>query len=128
MYASVEKQEIPTPWLFRFCGRVGGLVVLVTWLGYVAVELIRSGAPVLENYFQGVMLAIVFIGYIAGWRYELLGGALTIVGTIGFIALYVTMFHTMPLYGAAWFAFPGVCFILAHYLESPSDERASSET
>ncbi len=76
MYASIQRQEASSSTLFRHCGRAGGLIIVAGWLTLVIVEFFRSGPPVIENYYQGAMLAIVFVGYAVGWRKEALGGAL----------------------------------------------------
>jgi hypothetical protein len=127
MYASVHKHSVPDSWLVRSCGRIGGLVIVLGWLPLVISEIAAHGPPVLENYYQGAMLAIVFIGYAVGWRYEVLGGALAIIGTVGFIALYVAMFTVFPLAGAIGFAAPGIFYLIAHYLDASHGEQTPSE-
>ena len=118
MYASVQKHDVPPSALFRYCGRAGALIIVVSWLALVIVEFIRSGLPVMANYYQGAMLGIVFVGYAVGWRKELLGGALAILGTIGFVVLNAVMFASFPVSGAEGFAVPGVFYVIAHYLDS----------
>jgi hypothetical protein len=117
MYASIQKHDVSTSELFRCCGRTGALIIGLSWLALVIFELFRSGPPVIENYYQGAMLAIVFVGYAVGWRNETLGGALAILGTIGFVVLNAVMFAYLPIVGALGFAAPGVFFLIAHFLD-----------
>jgi hypothetical protein len=117
MYASVQKHDVPTSALFRYCGRAGALIIVVGWLALVIVEFFRSGPPVIGNYYQGGMLAIVFVGYAIGRRNEALGGALAITGTIGFVALNAALFAYLPISGALGFAAPGMFYLIAHYLD-----------
>ncbi len=128
MYASVPSRQVPYSWLFRYCGRASGLLIVVAWLALVITDVVRQGMPVLSNYYQAAMLAIVFVGYAVGWYHEMLGGALTIVGTIGFVALYTVMFGVVPPAGALCFAIPGVCYIIAHTLDKPHQEQMSSQS
>lgn len=117
MYTSTQHRHLSDSWLFRYCGRAGGLIVIGNWLIVVVYEMLREGPPVLDNYYQAIPLAVIFAGYAVGWRKEILGGVLAIVGTIAFIAQYVTMFGLLPSEGALWFAAPGVFYLIAHYLD-----------
>jgi hypothetical protein len=126
MYASVPSRGVSYSWLIRYFGRVSGILLAVGWLAFVIADFVRGGVPVLSNYYQGAMLAIVFIGYVVGWRYEVLGGALTIVGTLGFMALYLAMFKVAAPVGIVCFAVPGVCYLIAHGLDKPHQEQMSS--
>jgi hypothetical protein len=126
MFTSVQNRHVSDSWLFRYCGRAGGLIVMGSWLVAVVVETVRKGPPVLENYYQAVPLAVIFAGYAVGWRKEILGGLLAIVGTVAFLAQYVTMFGILPGTGAAWFAVPGVFYLIAHYMDDRHGEKLSS--
>lgn len=126
MYTSVQNRHVSDSWLFRYCGRAGGLIVMGSWLVVVVAETVRKGPPVLENYYQAVPLAVIFAGYAVGWRKEILGGLLAIAGTVAFIAQYVTMFGTLPGTGAVWFAAPGLFYLIAHYLDGRHGEQLSS--
>jgi hypothetical protein len=125
MYTSVQNRHVSDSWLFRYCGRAGGLIVMGSWLAGVVVETVRKGPPVLENYYQAVPLALIFAGYAVGWRKEIVGGMLAILGTIAFIAQYVAMFGLLPGTGAVWFAAPGFFYLLAHYLDGRRGEQRS---
>jgi hypothetical protein len=116
MYASFEKHEIPISAVFRFCGRTGALLIAVSWLAFVVIEYLRTGPPVVESYYQGAMLAIVFAGYAVGWRQEALGGALAIIGTLGFVLLNTLLLEFEPNAASAGFAVPGLFYLGAHYL------------
>lgn len=117
MYTSIQNRQVSDSSLFRYCGRAGGLIVMASWLVVVVVEAVRQGPPVLENYYQAIPLAMIFAGYAIGWRKEILGGLLAIVGALAFIAQYVAMFGVFPNAGAVWFAAPGVLYLIAHYLD-----------
>ena len=126
MFASAHKHDFPLSALFRFCGRAGGVIVLALWALLVGIEFLRSGAPSGNNYVQAAFLGIVFLGYAIGWRRELLGGALTLVGTCGFIAFNQALMGA-PLLGSIWFAAPGVFYLIAHYLDEPHNQQWSGQ-
>jgi hypothetical protein len=128
MYASAQKHDFPASEMFRFCGRTGGVVILAIWLIMVVVDLFLTGAPVIENYYQAALLGIVFIGYAAGWRDGLVGGALAIVGTAAFSVLDRVRCGGDPAPGVEWFAAPGACYLLAHYLDKHRNHIASSQS
>jgi len=115
MYTSVPGQHVPYSWLFRWCARAGGAIVVVAWLVFVLVEAARpvAGPPSIAAYYQAAALALVFAGYALGWQKELAGGVLTIVGTIAFFAVHVLTFGMLPGLEAAWFTTPGVLYLLA---------------
>jgi hypothetical protein len=64
---------------------------------------------------QAVALAVVFAGYLVGWRNELVGGLLSVFGTIAFVAICAVTFGAPPAISSAWFAIPGVLFLVAWY-------------
>ena len=117
MYAAIQKHDASSSALFRYCGRAGALIIAGSWLALVIIEYFRNGPPVIENYYQGAMLAMVFVGYAVGWRHETLGGALAILGTIGFVVLNAVMFAYLPISGSVGFAAPGVFYLISHYLD-----------
>jgi hypothetical protein len=69
------------------------------------------------SYFQAAALAVVFAGYAIGWRYELVGGVLSIIGTIALAVIYALVFDAPPAIALAWFALPGVLYMAAWYSE-----------
>jgi hypothetical protein len=88
---------------------------VIVWFALVIVEFVRSGAelPTAPAYYQAAALALVFAGYVMGWHKEFAGGALAIIGTAAFFAVNVLTFGALPLFGAVWFALPGVLYLLA---------------
>jgi hypothetical protein len=70
--------------------------------------------------YQALTLAAVFAGYAIGWRNELVGGFIAILGTIAFFALNRLMVGGFPGSGAALFAVPGILYLLAWYSERKS--------
>jgi hypothetical protein len=115
MFISVQGQHASYAWLFRWCGRAGGAMVVIAWLALVILEATRPdvGLPSVEAIYQGAALALVFAGYALGWRQELAGGVLTIVGTVAFFAVNLLTLEVLPDLGATWFAIPGVLYLLA---------------
>ena len=128
MYASVQKRVLPASEFFRFCGRAGGIVVMALWSMMVIADFFYIGAPAVNGWFQAALLAVVFMGYAIGWRNEPLGGALAVVGTFGFVVLNLAQVGMYPDAGAKWFAAPGICYLIAYYLDKPRDQHASSAT
>jgi hypothetical protein len=89
---------------------------MTMWAIMVVVDLIFEGPPAKEAYFHAVTLAVVFAGYIAGWSKEILGGILSIGGTLALFALCYPL-DTYMGPEAVWLATPGVFYILAHYAD-----------
>jgi hypothetical protein len=87
--------------------------LLTTWLGFVIFEAILSGPPAPVTALQAAAFAVVFAGYALGWRYELAGGLLAILGTAAFFAVCAFTIGVPPQSGVAWFAAPGVLYLLA---------------
>jgi len=123
MYASIPDRQVSYSWFFRNCGRLGGLIVMASWILMAVYEASRSGAPVPEAYLQAGALAVVFAGYAIGWSKEVLGGALAVAGTVLFYVVHVVTFHSPPAPTVALLAVPGIFYMLARY----SDEHRSSE-
>jgi len=117
MFASVQDRHLSYSWLFRNCGRLGGLIVMASCVALAIYDITRNGAPAPEAYFQAGALAIVFAGYVIGWSREMLGGALAVVGTVLFYVLHIVTIGSAPLPTAALFALPGIFFMLARYLD-----------
>jgi hypothetical protein len=77
---------------------------------------------------QAVGLAIVFAGYLVGWRSELAGGVTTVVGTAVYIAKCVLSTRDFPQPFLILFAAPGVCYLLARQFAYFDSSGASIET
>src|SRR5690242_14493184 len=86
MYASTQNTPVTYTSLFRACGRIGGVIVMVSWAVLVVIELLRHGIPTGAEYIQAAMMFVVFAGYVAGWWKEILGGVLALTGTAGLYA------------------------------------------
>jgi hypothetical protein len=116
MDASVQPMQVPTPVLFRWAARAAGVIAILTWLELILYEWVRQGPPDTRNSHQALQaaaLAVVFAGYLIGWRHELAGGLLSILGTIAFVATLVVLLAASPSPAVAWFAAPGVLYLLA---------------
>lgn len=114
MYTHVHKHHVPYSDLFRWSARVCAVSLIVAWLGLVVLETVRSGPPTTADIlYQAAALAVVFAGYALGWRSELAGGVITILGTVAFFAASVFTVGVLPPPEAVWFAAPGILYLLA---------------
>lgn len=120
MYVSAHHHDhhVSYAWLFRNCGRLGGVIVMAFWILLVAGEMKRSGSPAPDAYLQAGSLAIVFAGYLVGWRKEKLGGVLAIAGTILFYMVHIVVFGVLPMPAASLLAAPGAFYLLARRMEA----------
>ena len=120
MNASVQTNQVPVPFLVRWSARAAGAVVIVTWLELVLFEWVRQGPPDLRTFHQvaqAATLAIVFAGYLIGWRNELVGGLLSVIGTVAFAVVCALTMASPPAVSSAWFAAPGLLFLFAWYVD-----------
>ena len=88
--------------------------MMIGWVCVAVAELFHPDfylPPALK--LQGAALAVVFAGYALGWRWELAGGLLAVVGTAAFFAINTFIVGTTPELAAAWFAVPGVLYLEA---------------
>jgi hypothetical protein len=121
MYTSVHRPRAFDLNLLRWCARASAVVVVVIWLALVLAEAVffRFEAPN-EVIYQAVALATVFAGYAIGWRKELAGGVIAILGTVLFFVVNFVTIESLPPVEAVWFAAPGVLYLLAWYGETMS--------
>jgi hypothetical protein len=100
---------------FRMAGRLAGCLTIVLWLAFVASEYVRSGTPMLSVSVvnQAAALAVVFAGYLIGWRNELAGGLLAVFGTIAFLIVCAVGAQVMPYPEQLFFAAPGLLYLAA---------------
>ena len=113
MYSSAQHGPASNSDLFRWLGRVSGSLLLIAWIAYVTQEVISQGAPSPGAVYQGAAFAVIFAGYALGWRHELAGGLLAILGTVAFFAIVGVSLGVLPQVAAAAFAVPGVLYLLA---------------
>jgi hypothetical protein len=129
MYTFVKQRTVFDGDGVRWLARVSAGILITIWLAMVLAEvlMLRVQAP-LNAIYQGVALAVVFAGYAIGWRQELAGGMMAILGTIAF---FLVNFLTIgpPPNSAALFAVPGVFYIWAWSIENASkpSPRSSHE-
>lgn len=105
-------------------GRVAGSIAIVAWLALVVYEYFRSGPPILSSSVvnQAAALAVVFAGYLIGWRNELAGGLLAVFGTIAFLTVCAVGNRVMPNLDSLFFAVPGLLYLAAwRYDQKPSN-------
>jgi hypothetical protein len=119
MYTFAQRPYVFDANFFRWIGRMSALVLAVIWAVMVVSEAIafRFQIPAMRTFYQAAAMGIVFGGYAIGWRQELIGGLLAIVGTLVFYAVHVATLETLPEMAAALFAVPGVFYLLAWYGE-----------
>ena len=115
MYTSTQDHHVTYSDLFRWSARFSGAILYVAWLGFAVAELVRSDFRTLsiDSSYQAAALAVVFFGYAVGWREELLGGLFSIFGTAAYFLIVVLTANVPPGIEAAWFAAPGVLYLLA---------------
>jgi hypothetical protein len=113
MYRSVQLRPVSIAEVYRWLGRASSSVLLLTWITYVSIEATRPDPFTLASAYQAAAFMVVFAGYLLGWRYELTGGLLAIMGTVAFFAVCVLTMGIPPSAAAIGFAVPGVFYLLA---------------
>lgn len=120
MNGSVQTGRAFFPLVLRAVALSAGTAVIVLWLQFVLVEWVRHGPPDLRSFhqvLQAATLAVVFAGYLMGWRNELAGGLISIIGTLAFGAVCTLTFDEWFPISWAWFAAPGLLYLFAWYFE-----------
>ena len=115
MYASFHREHFPVAHLFRNAAAASGAALMFSWFALLVIEMIRSGdwVPNIHSLNQALALAVIFASYAIGWRHELVGAALAIAGTALFFAIGMAGTGVWPQLPVAWFAAPGVLYLLA---------------
>jgi hypothetical protein len=113
MYASTQQKPVTYTSLFRTCGRIGGVIVMVTWAALVVDEALRHGVPTGSEYIQAAMMLVVFAGYAVGWWKEIFGGVLALAGTAALYAFCLQTSGVAPPPQGLLLAVPGVFYLLA---------------
>jgi hypothetical protein len=126
MYAPAQRTHVYAIQL-RWLARTTAEILVVLWAGYFVAELFKGTMkwpPAL--FVQGAILAVVFAGYVVAWRKEKIGGWMTILGTAAFVAvLAATQNLPSPAYQIAWFAVPGIMFLVAQHYDRRYVESTS---
>ncbi len=115
MYASLHGDHVPIARLFRNAAAATGATLVASWFGLLVVEAMRSWdwIPNIHSYSQALVLAGIFAAYAIGWQHELIGALLVFAGTAVFFAVGYAGVQVLPPLPAAWFAAPGVLYLLA---------------
>ena len=117
MYADVQNRghrHVSFDELLRWSGGACALVLLLIWITLVTIDAITRGLPSHPAIAaQIVPLAVIFVGYVVGWRHNLVGGALVVIGMTVFFAATWFASGWWPHPMVAWFAAPGVLYLLA---------------
>ncbi|HEX2475422.1 MAG TPA: hypothetical protein VHK01_11780 [Lacipirellulaceae bacterium] len=90
-------------------------MLFVGWVLLLVQELMRDSRVTTQEGMQGVVLTVVFLGYVVGWQKELAGALIALFGTVMFFVVCGLGFGKLPGLAAAWFALPSVLYILAWY-------------
>jgi hypothetical protein len=124
MYASSQPFHFFDAKFYRWAGRVTASFLVVAWIILALNEAVRFRfeSPSAQTLYQAAALAIVFAGYAIGWRNELVGGVVVIVGTLAFFAVHFLTLNLWPSIEATWFAAPGVLYLFAWQTEKFSGE------
>ena len=120
MYATIRSDPVAASYLYRWAGRITGAVLFAVWLAYFVAETTRplfTLRMATMTWIQGALLAVVFAGYAAGWRWERLGAIMILVGTAVFFALHAVAMQGLPSFSVVWFATPGVLYLAANYID-----------
>jgi hypothetical protein len=120
MYATIHTDHVAASYLCRWAGRITGAVLFAVWLAYFVVETTRplfTLRMATMTWVQGALLAVVFAGYAAGWRWERIGAIMVLVAAAVFFALHVVAMQGLPSVSVAWFAVPGVLYLAASYFD-----------
>jgi hypothetical protein len=125
MVTFAKLDQMPSSYLFRWTARASAVVMIGIWLGLILAEAMQGKIvePGVAAFYQAAALAVVFAGYAIGWRHELAGGLLAVVGTVAFFAVHVLSLQFWPDLSAVWFAAPGVLYLLACYSDAERGER-----
>lgn len=114
MYASSHHPPIPWAFLLKWAARTCAVILFAGWAVLLAAEMARPSfhAP-LRTIAQAVTLGVVFAGYATGWKNELVGGLLTLVGVVLYFVVNLWDTQVLPSPAAA-FAVPGVLYLLSY--------------
>jgi peptidoglycan/LPS O-acetylase OafA/YrhL len=103
------------PHALRWSARTSGLLLV----GMVLIFLVGEGPPnpfrqppSVQVEFLGMILMVA--GFLAGWRWEALGGLLAVTGFAAFAATEVIVNHSPPGGAIPLFAVPGLLFLLSY--------------
>ena len=121
MNTAIQIHDVPATQVLRGVGRVSAAILFCAWLALFISELVQRKVvnPSGDEFVQLAMLAVVFAGYAIGWRHELVGGLLAVLGTIAFlVAVYTLNLPLVAGIGAVTlFALPGVLYLLTWNLD-----------
>jgi hypothetical protein len=115
MHVFAQGQHVTYSDLFRWSARFSGVILWVAWIGFAIAELARSNGRTIsiDSSYQAAALTVVFIGYAVGWGEELLGALFALFGTAAYFLIVLLTANAAPGIEAAWFAAPGVLYLLA---------------
>lgn len=119
MYTLAHKPHFNYYAVCRYGAVIVAAILMSNWLGLVIAEAIRDRklVPNIHSFPQAVILALVFGGYMLGWRKELAGGLVSILGTVAFFVHHWFVLGTPPGLAIFWFAAPGLLHLLAWHID-----------
>jgi hypothetical protein len=127
MHATIRPWHVYAVQL-RWLARTSAEILVVLWAGFFAAELIRPITPhwPTSTLMQGALLGVIFAGYLIGWRREQLGGWMAIAGTATLATLLaLTQAWTSETIRLAWFALPGVLYLMARHYDRRAAEPSA---
>lgn len=102
-------------WVLRWVGRIIG----AAFLGFVGAHIAGDGLPDLTEcsaveIAMFASLCVSLIGFVLIWRWELVGGVLSLAGAVGFFAINLAATGSIPSRWEPMLLFvPGVCALVA---------------
>jgi len=121
MYASFHKRDMTYADFFRDAAAASAVVLAAIWIGLVINEMFvaKELIPNPHSALQLLVLAVIFGAYVVGWRHGVLGATLAVLGTVALFGVAYWSVGILPPLAAAWFAVPGVLYLLAWYADRP---------
>jgi hypothetical protein len=128
MYTSLRGHQVPIAQVLRSAAAACGAILVLCWVGMFVFEGIRlqRWIPNFHSHNQALVLVLVFASYAIGWRHELIGGLVAIVGTVAFFQIGYVGANAFPPLPVAWLASPGVLCLLAWI--TATDDTAPTRT
>ncbi len=112
--AAVQDVSIVTRWIARF---IAFSLVVITVIFVTGSGLNIAGAD-LSHKLQMIAFAVMFAGLLLAWKWETLGGILTLAGLALFLVLDYLLFGTfLKFWVFLVYAIPGVLFLYCRYQE-----------
>ncbi len=109
----IRGHHVPVGQALRNAAAACGATVVAYWVLLVVLEAFRTAEwiPNIHSHDQALALVVVFASYAIGWRHELIGALLALVGTALFFAIGHAEAGISPPLAAAGLAVPGLLYL-----------------